>query len=342
MATTFQATTATYSVNSEGIAYLALADVNGDGKLDLLLVNDCGANGCTNFDISVLLGNGDGTFQTAINYSNGVSNSVTNWLALTDLNGDGKPDLVLANTDDLGDGTVSVLLGNGDGTFLPAAPYESGGTFANSVAAGDVNGDGIPDLVVADFCVDQACLMSGFGVLLGNGDGSFANAGTYYSGGQGSSSIGVADVNLDGKTDVLITNGCSFCGRPYQGNVGVLLNVMGDPFVELVPSALNFPSQPLNTPSVPQNVTLTNIGGSTLKVSNILAAGDFSQTNACPVNGLGTGMSCVIAVTFMPSNLGTRNGMLTITDNAPDSPHSVALSGVAQDFSISVLRRALQ
>jgi FG-GAP-like repeat/Bacterial Ig-like domain (group 2) len=97
----------------------------------------------------VLLGNGDGTFQTAVNYATG---SGPPSVAIGDLNGDGYPDLVLANYGISPDfqGSVSVLLGNGDGTFQPAVNYEAG-TSSDSVAIGDLDGDGHPDLVVANW-----------------------------------------------------------------------------------------------------------------------------------------------------------------------------------------------
>ena len=88
-------------------AAVAVADLNGDGKLDLAVAN----NGSNN--VSVLLGNGNGTFAAAQNFITGTE---PRSVAVADLNGDGKPDLAVAS---YGDGTVSVLLGNGNGTFRP-------------------------------------------------------------------------------------------------------------------------------------------------------------------------------------------------------------------------------
>ena len=95
-----------------------------------------------------------------------------------------------------------MLLGNGDGTFQAAVSYDSGGQYAYAIAVADVNGDGKPDLLVANWS------SSSVGVLLGNGDGSFQAAVTYDSGGQRTASIAVADVNGDGKLDLIVGNQC--------------------------------------------------------------------------------------------------------------------------------------
>ena len=102
-----------------------VADVNGDGNLDLVVVNACGDSNCaTDGTVGVLLGHGDGTFQTAVTYD--TAGFFAYSVAVADVNGDGKPDIIVANycgtTDDCElyserNGTVSVLLGNGDGTF---------------------------------------------------------------------------------------------------------------------------------------------------------------------------------------------------------------------------------
>jgi len=209
---------------------VAVADVNEDDKLDLLVANACIAvpgsdhnSDCAEGSISVLLGKGDGTFQSAVSYKSG--GGIASWLAAADVNRDGKRDMLVANcgpiginTCGLGDGDVGVLLGNGDGTFAPVVTYASGGIAAESVAVADVNGDGKPDLLVRNTCgISSTCHPGSVGVLLGNGDGTFQAAATYPSGMRQATALAVADVNGDGESDLLV-------GADSNGNnLGALL-----------------------------------------------------------------------------------------------------------------------
>jgi hypothetical protein len=216
---------------------VAIADVNGDGRPDMLVANECvDQNDCNQLGgvVAVLLGNGDGTFQPAVTYlSRGTAPT---WLAVADVNGDGKPDLVVANEYCSpigancinGQGSVGILLGNGDGTFQSAVLYGSGGEGAFSVAVADVNGDHKPDIAVANNCTGNANAICSdhhglMGVLLGNGDGTFQPAVSYASGGEGAVSVAVTDVNGDHKPDIVAANTCSDCQKDSTGVVGVLL-----------------------------------------------------------------------------------------------------------------------
>jgi hypothetical protein len=226
---------------------VAVADVNGDGKPDLVVANFCvSSSNCPNGTVGVLLGNGDGTFQTAVPYGSGGWQYDGDSVMVADVNGDGKPDIVVANNcgnsnNNCPNGTVGVLLGNGDGTFQTAVPYNSGGYYAYSVAVADVNGDGKPDLLVANYCDNGSDCNEGtgnglVGVLLGNGDGTFQTAVAYGSGGYGAYSVAVADVNGDGKPDLLVANNCAGTNSNCpNGTVGVLLGNGDGTFQTAVP-----------------------------------------------------------------------------------------------------------
>jgi hypothetical protein len=140
---------------------VAVADFNGDGKLDLAV---------TNFNdntVSVLLGNGDSTFQVPKTYAAGVNPFS---VAVGDFNGDAKLDLAVAN---VGENTVFVYLGNGDGTFQAGVKYVAGNA-ARTVVLGDFNADGKLDMAVANqTCGTPGCGPGVVSVLLGNGDGTF-------------------------------------------------------------------------------------------------------------------------------------------------------------------------
>ena len=167
---------------------MAVADVNGDGRPDLVTANSATTT------CRVLLGNGDGTFQAPGDLRR-RQRARSRWRS-ADVNGDGRPDLVTANydTDD-----VSRAAGQRR-RHLPAAEQTfAAGSRPDSVAVGDVNGDGQPDLVTAN---------DGSGdvrVLLGNGDGTFRPAGTFAAGSD-PVSVAVADVNGDGKPDLVTAN----------------------------------------------------------------------------------------------------------------------------------------
>jgi hypothetical protein len=117
--------------------------MNGDGRVDLVV-----ANSRTN-KISVLLGNGDGTFQKASNFS---AEHKPNFVAMADINGDGKLDVVasLSFTASHGNGSIAVLLGKGDGT-LQSPIYYGTGLLPRSVAINDFDGDGLPDVATGNY-----------------------------------------------------------------------------------------------------------------------------------------------------------------------------------------------
>ncbi len=174
---------------------LAAADLNGDGKPDLV-VTDAGsyAAASTPGSILVYLNAGAGVFLKPVSYSAGLQPGA---LAVGDLNGDGKPDIVAGA---LGPGShayLAVLLNNGSGGFQPATliPVESEPT---SIVIRDFNGDGKADLLAADCCGANGLIS-----LEGNGDGTFQPP-ISLPGGPAPWALATADLNGDGKPDVIV------------------------------------------------------------------------------------------------------------------------------------------
>jgi Bacterial Ig-like domain (group 3)/FG-GAP-like repeat/Abnormal spindle-like microcephaly-assoc'd, ASPM-SPD-2-Hydin/FG-GAP repeat len=327
---TFQGTV-TYNLGGSADS-LAVADVNGDGKPDVLVANFAGW-------VGVLLGNGDGIFQPVVIYGSG--GSYTTSVAVADVNGDGKPDLLVANDCSTSPdcGTVGVLLGNGDGTFQPVVTYSLSGYSPYSVAVADVNGDGKPDLVVASQCFSN-CSNGTIGVLLGNGDGTFQTAIAYDSGGLDPESVVVADVNGDGKPDLLVSNECSPGSLCSGGTVGVLIN-LNAPVGSISPTSLAFGNQPVNTTSASKLMALSNKGNYQMTVSQFLITGDFQiVANSC-LKGVKPGTHCNLSITFTPTQAGARGGTLTFVDNATNSPQTMSLTGVGTAATTTTLTSAL-
>jgi hypothetical protein len=187
---------------------VAIGDLNGDGHPDLVVTDSYGS-------VNVMLGNGDGTFQAPITYGTGPWGNIS--VVLVDLNGDGHLDMVVdnwyfdENSPYYGSGAVIVLMGNGDGTFQSPVSYSPGGYGLPALAVADVNGDGKLD-IVTDSCgspngAGECYAPALIGVLLGNGDGTFQPAVTSWAveGEIDLTSVTVADVNGDGKPDIIRT-----------------------------------------------------------------------------------------------------------------------------------------
>nr|GFD31474.1 hypothetical protein [Tanacetum cinerariifolium] len=117
---------------------VAIADVNADGKPDIITANYISNS------VGVLPGNGNGTFQTGVSYSVSITSSPCA-VAVADVNADDKLDIITANYNSA---SAGVLLGNGNGTFQPAVSYLMGTGFPTGVAVADVSGDGKPDIVL--------------------------------------------------------------------------------------------------------------------------------------------------------------------------------------------------
>jgi hypothetical protein len=267
----------------------AIADFNGDGKLDLAIGGiDLHGKGV----VAVFLGSGMGEFEPRVSYPVAFGGDS---VAAADVNGDGNVDLVT-------DG-VSVLLGNGDGTFRKGANIPTSGS--GSVNLGDFNRDGKLDIA------------AGLSLLLGNGDGTFQKPLTFADMGSGFP-ISMSAFNANGNLDLLgidALNGAFsiFEQRPLY----------------FTPTSLDFGPVPLGTTSPPQPAGLTNFGPSKLSISGINITGanaaDFAQKNNCGTS-LPPNASCKIRVTFTPSLAGNESASLNMTYRG-SAPFSMPLSG---------------
>jgi trimeric autotransporter adhesin len=265
--------------------YMVVGDFNGDGKADLVL------QGANHLAITVLLGNGDGTFTQINQVITTPSPYGQAALTVGDFNGDGIPDLaqtVWTNVSFLGGGQYSdyvvILLGNGDGTFTPSATVQLAVSATPvSISAGDFNKDGILDLAVVNYRGNNVS------ILLGNGDGTFLQApNSPISVGSYPESVSIADLNGDGVLDLAVAN--SNYITAVTGTVSVLVGNGDGTFTQASNS-------PIGVGILPRFVTVGDFNGDgkgDLAVANtegdtisiLLGAGDgtFSQSPNSPIS----------------------------------------------------------
>lgn len=336
-----------------GVAAVAVADVNGDGKKDVVIATNCGSgpySGC----VGVLLGDGTGSLATAVTYDSGGYSPTA--IAIGDMNGDGKLDVVVSHCgtgSTCGEGNVAVLVGNGDGSFVPGVVYDSAGVYPDGVAIADVNGDGKADVIVANSSVSATVPDGNLGVLLGNGDGTLQAVVAYGSGGFGASAVATLDVNGDGKPDIVVAN-CSAstgaCTDNTSGTVGVgvLLGNGDGTFQTAVTYAAGGPTPfgiavaDLNGDSKPDIVTASCSGnvcaagpGSVGVLLNSSLGGTTTKLTSS-VNPSQPGQAVTFTATVTSTFTGTPTGTVNFL-NGTTSLGSPTISGGVASVTVSTL-----
>lgn len=326
-----------------GESSVAVADINHDGKLDLV---------ATGTGVEVLLGNGDGTFQPPI--TSPAGNGVLATLA--DFNGDGLLDVVTVTFYPYPSRPIAVQFGNSDGTFQAPVYYNSGYEPISATAA-DFNGDEAPDLAIGS--------LSGITINLNTGGTFLATTNapnpstlqqkvtftTTVTAGVKGQPVPTGKVTyMDGSTTLgqaTLSNGQAIFRATFStsgqhqitpvysgdGNFNphtgaAVVQTVQAPTLNLSPPNLNFGNQKVGTTSAPMSVKLTNRGAGALFISSIAVSGnpDFSLTNNCGSN-LAQNTSCTLTVKFTPVATGARAATITINDNATNTPQNVPLTG---------------
>ncbi len=366
---TFEARTGNPTGN--GPVWVSSADFNKDGNADLVFANAGDVTHIGN-TVSVHFGRGNGTFGPPVSYRVG---SLPVAMFVGDFNGDGNPDLAVANRLS---GTISILLSNADGTFRPRVDLAAGdGQYLDSITGGDFNRDGKLDLAVsADTGVVQ--------ILEGNGNGTFRPPVTITANGSSSPLVSTGDFNGDGILDLAVSNypGSTFSillgkgdgtfqpARTYAGSLRATSgpsqlasagsiatgDFNGDGTTDLAVAnelSTGIISVYLNEPAIalfPDSLVLTRKTLGTNRAQTILVSNPsvvpLRITNIAVSNRMFTetndcgpvlapGQGCTISVAVTLPATGAVSGMLTITDNAPGGRQIVMLSASSMTRSIA-------
>jgi hypothetical protein len=271
---------------------VVVADVNGDGKADIVALTATAINPVDNTNtLLIYLSNGNGTFAAPVTLDASLADAQD--IVVGDVNKDGKPDIVLVSSSTTNStASLTSYLGRGDGTFSPGVNSTLGGLYYVSIALGDVNGDGKPDVLIGACCGNTLASLA-----FGNGDGTFA-ANYGISIGPSTNAVGFADLNNDGRPDLLLAT---------NANLVTSLNLFGSPAstpLTATSTTLTLsPAAPTAGQSIQFNATVAAATGSALPTGTItfldgtttLGTGTLSAGKASFTGSLAAGTHSITA-----------------------------------------------
>lgn len=354
-----------YGDATQGIIRYFAADMNGDGKLDLVGLG-------FGHGVYVSLGNGNGTIQAAKEYT--ADQGFLTDMGIADFDGDGKPDVAVVGQccgGPTGPQGLAVLRNNGNGTLAAALHPSIGETIPRSLAVGDVNGDGSPDFIMvisgSSNQMDLAAVLNGaspvatllpaslnFGNQVINTT-SLARAVTLSN--TGTAALKISSITPSGDF-AISANSCgaslaagkkckvsvtftptslgklagtlTFTDNAHNNPQKMVLTGMGVSAATLTPAKATYAPQTVGTTSLAKTFTLTNNQSVDLTSIAISTTGDFAVSATTCTATLGAKKKCTISVTFKPTQKGTRTGTLIVSDSANNSPQTSNLTGTGK------------